>query len=122
MNVALFIHYLLIINLLTFVAYGHDKWKAQNPDPYAAPRKIRVHKKRKSRGHGKKVKHARRRTPEATLLLLAALGGSPCALLAMHLFRHKTLHKKFTIGVPAILVVQVLIIFIYYINVLKPLS
>lgn len=120
MNVSIFIHYLLAINLLTFVAYGHDKWKAQNPDPKAAPRKMRSRKKRK-KGRGKRVKNARRRTPEATLLLLAALGGSIGALLAMHIFRHKTLNKKFTIGVPAILVAQVLIIFIYYINVLKPL-
>lgn len=106
MNVAIFIHYLLTINLLTFVAYGHDKWKAQNPDPKAAPRKMRSRKKRK-KGRGKRVKNARRRTPEATLLLLAALGGSVGALLAMHLFRHKTRHKKFTIGVPVMLAAQV---------------
>ena len=108
MNVAIFIHYLLTINLLTFVAYGHDKSKAQNPDPKAAPRKIRSRKKRK-KGRGKRIKNARRRTPEATLLLLAALGGSAGALLAMHLFRHKTRHKKFTIGVPVMLVAQVVL-------------
>ena len=49
----------------------------------------------------------RRRTPKATLLLLAALGGSIGALAAMYIFRHKTLHRKFTIGVPVMLAAQV---------------
>lgn len=105
---ATIIHYLLTINLLTFVAYGHDKWKAENPDPKAQPRSIRPNKhRRRKRRKSKRIRHARRRTPEATLLLLAALGGTLGALLAMHLFRHKTRHRKFTIGVPAMLVVQV---------------
>ena len=85
----IFLYYLLAINLLTFITYGHDKWKSQHPHP---------------RGN---KRHTRRRTPEATLLLLAALGGSIGALAAMYLFRHKTLHRKFTIGVPMILAVQV---------------
>ena len=85
----IFPYYLLAINLLTFIAYGHDKWKSQHPHP---------------RGN---KRHTRRRTPEATLLLLAALGGSIGALAAMYLFRHKTLHRKFTIGVPMILAAQV---------------
>lgn len=42
-------------------------------------------------------------------MLLAALGGSVGALLAMYLFRHKTLHKKFTLGIPLILVAQVVL-------------
>ena len=88
MNISVVIHYLIAINLLTFFVYGHDKWKAQNPDPTAPPRRIKKKKKKKRRS--RKVKHARRRTPEATLLLLAALGGSVGALLAMHIFRHKT--------------------------------
>jgi len=107
---AIALHYLIAINVLTFVAFGHDKWKAENPDPKAQPRKIRTGKKhRKKRRKGKRPRHARRRTPEATLLLLAVLGGSPGALLAMHLFRHKTLHKKFTLGIPLILVAQVVL-------------
>ncbi len=73
------LYYLLVVNLLTFISYGIDKWKAR---------------------------HNRWRIPEATLLLLAALGGSIGALLAMKVFRHKTQHKKFRYGVPAILIVQ----------------
>jgi uncharacterized membrane protein YsdA (DUF1294 family) len=88
MHTQIVLYCLLVINLLTFIAYGHDKWKAQHPHP-----------------HGNK-RHTRKRTPEATLLLLAALGGSIGALLAMYLFRHKTLHKKFTIGVPILLLTQ----------------
>jgi uncharacterized membrane protein YsdA (DUF1294 family) len=73
------IYHLAAINLLTFIVYGLDKYKA---------------------------KHKKWRTPEATLLILSALGGSPAALLAMYLFRHKTLHNKFRFGVPIILLLQ----------------
>ena len=60
MSATIIIHYLLTINLLTFVAYGHDKWKAENPDPKAQPRKIRTGKKhRKKRRKGKRPRHAR---------------------------------------------------------------
>ena len=75
----LLLYYFLAINLLTFVLYGIDKYKA---------------------------KHNRWRIPESVLLWLAVLGGSPAALVAMHLFHHKTLHKKFRYGVPAILLLQ----------------
>ena len=47
------------------------------------------------------------RVPEGTLMLSAALGGAAGLLLSMLLLRHKTLHKKFTLGVPAILLAQV---------------
>ena len=78
--------YLIIINVVTFFVYGIDK------------RKARLN---------------RWRIPESTLLLLAALGGSVGALLGMKVFRHKTKHKKFTIGVPLILVIQVAIAFYF---------
>ena len=52
-----------------------------------------------------------RRTPEATLLLLAALGGSVMMLVMMMLIRHKTKHKKFMIGIPIIIVLQVIAIY-----------
>ena len=43
-----------------------------------------------------------RRIPEATLFLAAVLGGSPGIMLGMRLFRHKTLHTSFTVGMPLI--------------------
>lgn len=48
----------------------------------------------------------RHRTPEATLLLLSALGGSVAMLLTMLLIRHKTKHLKFMVGIPAIIAGQ----------------
>lgn len=71
--------YLLIINALGFLLMLVDKWKA-----------------RKNRW----------RVRESTLLLIAALGGSVGSLLGMYLFRHKTRHLKFTLGIPLILAGQ----------------
>lgn len=51
----------------------------------------------------------RRRIPEKTLFLSAILGGSVGALLGMYLFRHKTLHRSFRLGMPAILILQLLL-------------
>ncbi len=51
----------------------------------------------------------RRRIPEATLLLLAALGGGLCMYITMKAIRHKTLHKKFMIGLPLIIVLHALL-------------
>ena len=79
------IYYLLGINLLTFFIYGIDKWKA---------------------------KRDKWRVPEATLLMLAALGGSVGALLGMSVFHHKTKHKKFLIGVPLILLAQLVLAYL----------
>ena len=47
------------------------------------------------------------RIKESTLMLWAAIGGSIGALAGMYTFRHKTLHRKFTIGIPAILILQI---------------
>jgi len=71
--------FLIGINVLTFLLYGIDKWKARR---------------------------GKWRIPEDTLIWLAIVGGSIGALLGMYLFRHKTQHLKFTLGVPAILLVQ----------------
>ena len=71
--------YLLIINALGFLLMLVDKWKAQKN---------------------------RWRVRESTLLLIAALGGSVGSLAGMYLFRHKTLHLKFTLGIPLILAAQ----------------
>lgn len=56
-------------------------------------------------------KHAKRhRTPEATLLLLSALGGSVAMLLTMLLIRHKTKHAKFMVGIPLIILLQIALV------------
>ena len=47
------------------------------------------------------------RIPEAHLMWTAALGGSVGSLIGMYLFRHKTKHPKFTIGIPMLLVLQI---------------
>lgn len=72
--------YLAAINIITFFTYGIDKWKA---------------------------KKAKWRISEATLLWMAAIGGSIGALAGMKAWHHKTLHKKFKYGVPAILIAQI---------------
>ena len=46
------------------------------------------------------------RIPEATLLLLSALGGSAAMLITMRMIHHKTRKKKFMIGIPVILILQ----------------
>ncbi len=56
-----------------------------------------------------------RRTPEATLLLLSALGGSVMMFVMMLLIRHKTKHKKFMIGIPIIIVLQAVALYFLYI-------
>lgn len=56
-----------------------------------------------------KAKRGAWRIPEATLMGAAALGGSVGALLGMHLFRHKTRHAKFTVGIPLILALQIVL-------------
>ena len=70
---------ILILNVVTFFVYGIDKFKA---------------------------KKSLWRIPESTLLILAAVGGSVGAYLGMKVWHHKTLHKKFSLGVPAILLLH----------------
>ena len=57
-----------------------------------------------------KAKKGAWRIPESTLILTAALGGSIGALIGMNCFRHKTKHLKFTIGIPVILVIQLILL------------
>jgi len=73
--------YLLLINATGFVLMLVDKYKAK-----------------------KKLW----RIPEATLLAMAALGGSIGSLMGMYFARHKTKHLKFTLGIPVILALQVI--------------
>ena len=71
--------YLVFVNVIAFLVYGVDKLKAR-------------------KGHW--------RISEATLLLLAIVGGSIGAWLGMKAWHHKTMHLKFKYGLPAILLLQ----------------
>lgn len=57
-----------------------------------------------------KAKRGAWRIPEATLMGVAAIGGSVGALAGMYTFRHKTRHLKFTLGIPVILIVQIALV------------
>ena len=54
------------------------------------------------------------RIPEATLLLLSALGGSVAMFVTMLLIRHKTKHVKFMLGIPIIMIAQAAAVFAVY--------
>ena len=74
-----FLVYVAIMSLVTFMAYGIDKKKAID---------------------------GAWRTKEKTLLGLSLAGGAVGGFLGMKLFRHKTKHTSFTVGIPAILLAQ----------------
>lgn len=57
----------------------------------------------------KNAVHHRQRIPELTLLFVAVIGGSIGALVGMYLFRHKTRKPLFSVGLPLILVLQLLL-------------
>lgn len=59
------------------------------------------------------AKKKRWRVPEKVLMGIAAIGGSVGSLLGMYTARHKTKHIKFTLGIPAILVVQIIVAVLY---------
>ena len=82
MNTILLI-WVLAWTLIAFALMGIDKWKA---------------------------KHDSWRIPEKTLFLSAILGGSVGALAGMYLFRHKTKHLSFTVGMPLILAAQIVLV------------
>ena len=83
-------YYLLAINAVTFIVYGIDKYKA---------------------------KKAKWRISEATLLLLAVLGGSIGAWIGMKVSStYKTMHKKFKYGIPAILLIQIALMAYLHMN------
>ena len=60
----------------------------------------------------KKARRSAWRIPEATLLGIAAIGGSIGAMVGMVLFRHKTKHPKFFLGLPTILLAQAALVFL----------
>lgn len=64
----------------------------------------------------KYAKEEKRRIKESTLFLTALLFGSLGVLAGMYKFRHKTLHKSFTIGIPLIIVIQISIVIYSLIN------
>lgn len=76
--------YLLIINALGFAIMLWDKYLAKNN---------------------------LRRIPEKSLFGIAVFGGSLGCIIGMYTARHKTRHKSFTLGMPAILVVQLLLLY-----------
>lgn len=55
------------------------------------------------------AKNKSRRIPEATLMGVAVIGGSIGSLIGMYTVRHKTKHPKFTIGIPVILAIQLVL-------------
>ncbi len=75
--------YLIVINVITFIVYGIDKWEAQNN---------------------------RWRISESSLITLAVIGGSIGAWIGMRTFHHKTFHNKFRYGIPAILIIQLILV------------
>ena len=83
------IFYLILINIVTFISMYIDKQKA--------------------------IKN-KWRTRESTLIILSVMGGSIGMLMGMNTFRHKTKHKKFTIGVPAILITEIILFIYCYFN------
>ena len=76
-------YYLLAINALSFILFGLDKYKA---------------------------KKGKWRISEATLLMMAVIGGSIGAWTGMRLWHHKTMHKKFKYGIPIIIILQVCLV------------
>lgn len=63
-----------------------------------------------------KAKKGKWRIPEATLLMMAVVGGSVGAWAGMKVWYHKTLHKKFHYGIPAILLLQIAAIIYLHMN------
>ena len=85
----LIVIYLVAINIVTFFMYGIDKWKA---------------------------KRSKWRISEATLLGMAIIGGSIGAWLGMRVWHHKTMHKKFQLGIPLIIVAQIALMIWYFLT------
>ena len=76
-------YYLFAINIVSFFLYGIDKYKS---------------------------KKNKWRISEATLLMIAVIGGSIGAWVGMRLWHHKTMHKKFKYGIPVIMNMQVCLV------------
>lgn len=83
------IGYLFTVNIVSFILYGIDKYKA---------------------------KRGKWRISEATLLAMAVIGGSIGAWTGMKVWHHKTMHKKFTIGVPLVFALQVALAIYFHVR------
>ena len=83
-------YYLFAINIVSFFLYGIDKYKA---------------------------KKNKWRISEATLLMIAVIGGSIGAWVGMRIWHHKTMHKKFKYGIPVIIIFQVALAVYLLINI-----
>ena len=81
--ILIIIAYLILMNIAGFASMAIDKWKAV---------------------------HRSWRIPEVNLILIAIIGGSVGSILGMKFCRHRTKHWYFVFGMPAILVIQVLIL------------
>ena len=92
------IYILICINVVTFVVYGIDNWRSTSGRLLPTGRK--------------KAKQGSWRISEATLLILAVIGGSIGGLLGMQVWHHKTMHKKFKYGLPLILLAQIALIYL----------
>ena len=89
------LYYFVCVNVLTFLVYGIDKWRSTSGRLLPTGRK--------------KARQGKWRISEATLLLFAVIGGSIGTWLGMRVWRHKTMHKKFKYGIPAILMIHIII-------------
>ena len=81
--ITLLLSYFIAVNLTGFVLMGIDKYKAKK-------RAFRI--------------------PEATLFIIAIIGGSIGSIIGMYAFRHKTRHRSFVYGMPFILIIQIALI------------
>ena len=105
--------YLAVINVVTFFVYGIDKAASKRGQDQT---RLSIAGREQARTKSKwKAKKSKWRIRETSLLGLAVLGGSIGAWLGMKIWHHKTLHKKFKYGVPAIIIVQLALI-IYFVS------
>jgi len=88
MNIYIY-YYLIAVNMIAFVVSGLDKHAAV---------------------------HHKRRVPEKTLFSIAIIGGSIGLFISMLFFRHKTRHWYFMIGVPVLILCQMMILYLMHID------
>ena len=86
--------YLALISIISVSVTCYDKWASK--------------------------KNPRHRIRENTLIMLSALGGSVAMYAAMQIIRHKTKHIKFTLGIPIIIILQMVAVF-YVVKYIYPM-